>query len=92
MYTICVGGGGGVSTQTGQPPDPEKCGINPVTGGRGINAANSGKHGELRPGDRGRGHFGARRVSEKTGRVYSHEGTDISASVKAVSSLLLLEP
>ncbi|MEJ7623742.1 MAG: peptidoglycan DD-metalloendopeptidase family protein [Pyrinomonadaceae bacterium] len=66
------GGGGG-------EPAADTCGINPVTGTPGINPVNSGKPGEIRPGVRGLGHFGAPR--NNSGKRYSHTGTDIAAPV-----------
>jgi RHS repeat-associated protein len=52
------------------------CGVNPVTGTPGINAVSSGRLGELRPGNRGGGWFGAPRVSG-----IPHQGIDDAAPV-----------
>jgi RHS repeat-associated protein len=73
------GGGGGGGAPTAQTPQTGHCGVNPVTATRGINPVNSGTLGELRPGLRGGGYFGAPR--NNAGRRYTHTGSDIAAPV-----------
>ncbi|MBP9664735.1 MAG: peptidoglycan DD-metalloendopeptidase family protein [Pyrinomonadaceae bacterium] len=70
------GGGGGGGTPN---ENTVACGNNPITGRPGINAVNSGTPGEIRPGERGRGHYGAPR--RNAGRIYTHTGTDVAAPV-----------
>ena len=69
-----VSGGGGAGP--GAPSPGDNCGINPITGQPGLNTANSGVPGQLRPGagSSGQGYFGARRNGGR-----SHLGDDISA-------------
>jgi len=59
------------------PPDDDTCGYNPITATPGFNRTPKGVPGNLRPGVRGGGEYGARR--NNAGRQYTHTGVDISA-------------
>jgi RHS repeat-associated protein len=67
----------------GRLPQPEasgNCGVNPVTGNPGINAAASGIPGELRPGVGGGGSFGAPRPANNPPL---HRGIDIAGGLSS---------
>jgi RHS repeat-associated protein len=55
------------------------CGVNPVSGAAYLSNSNTGNPGELRPGRRGGGRFGARR-RHRFGYAYAHEGIDIAGT------------
>ena len=68
--------------------DEDTCGVNPITNKPGINAVNSGKPGEIRPGKGGKGFFDSKR-KRRGGKRGKHKALDISGRLKKPDTYIL---